>query len=101
MTWADAGKAYLWIVERHQAAAPILDASSIADQLKMAKVNGRTTRTQARMHIRNTRVRTYIRTAQDMAGLRHQGRALGRAGQDLDTVVAPASLVGSFSDVSL
>ena len=52
MTWADAGKAYLWTVERHQAAAPILDASSIADQLKMAKVNGRTTRTQARMHIR-------------------------------------------------
>ena len=43
-----------------------------------------------------------------MAGLpegrrqgRALGRALGRAGHHLDTVVAPASLVGSVSDVSL
>jgi len=39
-----------------------------------------------------------------MAGLpegKLQGRALGRAGHHLDTVVAPASLVGSVSDVSL
>ena len=63
--------------------------------------------THASTHARTdvcTQYGQHLAQAQDMAGLpegKLQGRALGRAGHHLDTVVAPASLVGSVSDVSL